>query len=221
MKGSPCGIGGAAYLPENLHDIDGRSVLICPGCSKHLAPTKNGRIRQHTQPSTPGGEHPVMEGILDASLTEAKLWLRNRLEDGAECPCCRQLAKVYRRRINSGMAVALIKLYRAGGTDWVHKPTVLAGVGAAARDESLLRYWGLLQEHDDKRPDGGRAGWWRVTELGARFVRGEVLVPAWVHLYDSRPVHLPGMRTFAEEQVSIQTCLGKRFDWAELMGRPF
>ena len=29
------------------------------------------------------------------TLVYAKVWLRNHLDEGAECPCCRQLAKVF------------------------------------------------------------------------------------------------------------------------------
>ena len=37
------------------------------------------------------------------TLGEARDWLRERIEDGEECPCCRQFAKVYRRRLYATM----------------------------------------------------------------------------------------------------------------------
>ena len=160
-------------------------------------------------------EHETMHAEPGTTLEEARVWLRARREVGAQCPCCKQLARVYRRKLNAGMARALALLYRASHADWVHKPTILGGVGAAARDEALLRYWDLLEEADERRPDGGRAGWWRVTDKGGQFVRGEILVPERAVVYDSRCLRLEG------RMISMRTALGNRFDLDELLGRAF
>lgn len=147
----------------------------------------------------------------DTPLAEARAWTRDRVRDGVRCPCCTQLARVYRRKLNSGMALALAVFYRRCGQEWGHKPTVLRGVGAAARDESLLRYWGLFEEEAARRDDGGRAGWWRVTSRGARFVRDALEVPRYAVVYDGRCLNLAG------EPVGIRDVLGDRFDLAELL----
>lgn len=148
----------------------------------------------------------------EVTLAEAQAWLRARIDDGERCPCCTQRAQVYRRKINSGMARAFIQFYRAYGTDWGHKPTALKGLGAAARDESLLRYWDLWVEADEPREDGGRAGWWQVTERGEQFVLGYTRVPKYARIYDSRL-----LRFDTEEFVTIKDALGDRFDYDELM----
>jgi hypothetical protein len=119
---------------------------------------------------------------------------------------------VYRRKLNSGMAYALIRFWRAAGRDFAHKPTVLRGVGAAARDESLLRFWGLLEEEQARREDGGRAGWWRVTELGERFVLDRVRLPKYARIYDGRLLELDASQT-----LSVVEALGERFNYAELL----
>lgn len=104
-------------------------------------------------------------------------------------------------------------MYRAGKTDWIHKPTVLRGVGAAARDESISRYWSLTEEETSvRRDDGGRAGYWRITGLGERFVLAAVRVPKYAHIYDGSCLRLSG------DPVSIVDCLGDRFNYRELMG---
>ncbi len=104
-------------------------------------------------------------------------------------------------------------MHRAAGLDWMHKPTVLSGLGAAARDESLLRYWGLTEEERGlRRDDGGRAGFWRVTSLGSEFARGLTRVPKYALVYDSRCLGLDGA-----EFVDIREALGDRFDYDELM----
>jgi hypothetical protein len=144
-------------------------------------------------------------------LAEAKVWLLERLAEGVRCPCCTQYAKEYVRRLNAGMAEALVRMYRTHGTDWQDKTETLRGVGPAARDESLLRHWGLLQEYGERREDGGHAWWWRVTALGEQFVLGRVTVPSHVRLYDNHYMGTQG------GQVQIVDCLGQRFDFAELM----
>jgi len=141
-------------------------------------------------------------------LGEARAYLRRGVEDGVRCPCCTQLVKVYRRKLNSGMAVSLIRMYRAAGTDWVHLPTQ---VGARSREEGKLRYWGLVEEKNAVRDDGGHAGWWRLTDAGRSFVLGESRVPRYARVFDGVCRGLRG------ELVSISDCLGDKFDYAELM----
>jgi hypothetical protein len=144
------------------------------------------------------------------TLEEAKQWLRERVEEGAHCPCCGQFAKVYRRRLNSGMARSLITMYRRGGHDWMHIPTTIP---AKSREEGKLAYWQLVEESDEPRDDGGRAGWWRVTDKGTAFIYRHIRVPKYALVYDATLLGLDGSET-----VNIQDCLGDRFDLSELMG---
>lgn len=144
----------------------------------------------------------------DVPLGEAKQWLRDRVDDGAPCPCCGQLAKVYRRRVNSGMARSLITMWRKAGLEWVHLPTE---IGARSREEGKLAYWGLAEEATEKREDGGRAGWWRVTERGRQFVLGLTTIPRYALIYDGRRLRFDG------EPVTIRDALGAKFDYDQLM----
>jgi hypothetical protein len=129
-----------------------------------------------------------------SSLTEAKAWLRDRLDDGAECPCCTQYAKVYRRHLNSAMAYALLlisKHFRKNEA-WLHVPTFLNGQG---------------------RDDGSsRVGYYVITPKGIAFVENRVRVPKFIRIYDGKPMKP------SEERVNIIECLGKHFDYEELMG---
>jgi hypothetical protein len=147
------------------------------------------------------------------TLAEAKARLRANLDHGMRCPLCNQFAKKYRRKLNSGMARALINIYKRGGRsdlDWVYIPNL----SAKSREEGKIAYWKLLKEADEVRPDGGRAGWWRVTPLGEHFILHGMRIPKIAFVYDA--VCLGFDRT---EMVSIQDCLGDRFDLGELMGR--
>lgn len=144
-----------------------------------------------------------------ATLAQIRTWLRTHVEDGTECPACRQHVKVYRRKITSSMARSLIDMYRAGGLTWVHVPTVISGQRA---DEGKLAYWNLIEEEKVKRPDGGRAGYWRLTRLGELFVLNKCTVPKYARIYNGELVNLD-----PSEQVSIVDALGTRFNYAEMM----
>ena len=142
-----------------------------------------------------------------ATLGEARAWLRLHVDKGERCPCCTQFAKVYRRKINAGMARALIRMCRLGATeDYIHTATAIV-----CHEVAQLSWWGLISEEPIERPDGGRAGWWKVTPLGERWAHNRARVAKFVHIYDSRVLGLDDT-----EQWSVVDALGKRFDLEEL-----
>lgn len=142
-------------------------------------------------------------------LADAQVWLRNRVDKGERCPCCTQFAKVYRRKINSGMARSLIRMYHISPGDWIHLPTE---IGARSREEGKLAYWGLVEEENTLRPDGGRAGYWRITPLGHAFVLGNIALPKYARIYDGRCLGLD-----TSEKATIKDALGTAFDYDDLM----
>lgn len=152
------------------------------------------------------------------TLQQAQDWLEGELADGEQCPCCGQFAKLYRRKLNHQMAAVLIKMWRAStGTpywdgvwdgEYVNIPALLMHRHA---DEAKLACWGLIEEAPEKRPDGGRSGWWKVTEKGARFARGFLWVPRYALIYDGLCKGLEG------PLISVQDALGDRFSYQELM----
>ena len=168
--------------------------------------------------STANG-YRVLHPAPGMSLSDARDWLRSRYtEHGAICPCCKQVAREYRRTIHAAMAEKLIQFWRTYGTmTWGERtPLMLRGREGAADgggDFAKLRYWNLIEEADDvERQDGGRAGWWRVTQLGDRFVQNELAVHRYAYVYDGQCRRLDGPLW------NIQRCLGKRFDYNLLMG---
>lgn len=142
------------------------------------------------------------------TLLAAQEELRKLVWDGQKCPCCTQLAKVYKRKLNSGMARSLIVMYRAARLDWQHVPTT---VGRKSAEEGKLAHWGLVEEEKERRSDGGRAGFWRVTLTGEQFVLGHHAVPKYAHIYDGRCLKL------SEGPVTIRAALGSKFNYDELM----
>lgn len=160
----------------------------------------------------------------DATLAEAKDWLRRRVDEGATCPCCHQFAKVYRRTMTASMAYALVLIYRhftAAGpfATWLHVPTYLSNVAqwsvtVRGGDWAKLVHWGLIEERrDELREDGSsRTGWYRITSDGKLFVQRKLKVKKYVHIYDGQklPREVP-------EEIDIADALRKKFNYEELM----
>lgn len=161
------------------------------------------------------------------TLPEAKRWLSENLDQGAECPCCLQVAKVYQRKITASSAYALILIYRyfqkRDSAEWLHVPSYLNEQGLPPRVAAAIRgdwaklvHWDLLEQRDDERPDSSRrVGEYRITDLGRQFVQGNVKVRKYVYLYNGGQIRRKG----AQETVDIHQALGERFSYAELMRR--
>lgn len=140
-------------------------------------------------------------------------------EKGIECPCCGQLAKVYRRKLNSAMAYVLVVLMRRAVTHpqekWVHVPSLLNGHGSAARggDWAKLWWWGLLQPRPGRRRDGSRrTGYWRLTTDGVDFASERIEVPRYVYIYNGEALDRDD-----DSWIDIHDALGERFNYDELM----
>ena len=176
----------------------------------------------------PEDDEPVAPAVVEhqapddaGTLGDAREGLRDRVDEGTQCPLCHQHAKVYRRTITSPMALALIAIYRKApiGT-WVDVPALAATMRTGSHrptggDEAKTRYWGLLEAMPDaKRDDGStRTGWWRLTGRGADFVRDDLLVPKHARIYDGRLLGLDD----SAGVIGIRDALGSRFDYDELM----
>ena len=158
-------------------------------------------------PSTPEPEEPT--GSM--TLNQAIAWVGKHSEAGCHCPCCGRMAKIYKRPINSTQARCLIAQYKLVGKDWAHLPTLRKLHGQSNREESKLRYWGLLEEEKARRPDGGRAGWWRITDLGEDFVLKRVKVHKYTRVYANVCLEELG------PMVDITDSLGTHFNYNELM----
>jgi len=161
------------------------------------------------------------EGLFDSpTLAQAKTDLWADLRAGTTCPCCGQYAKMYRRTLNAQMVRVLTQMWhcthspaaawrgRADVDGWVHLPTLLFHRHA---DEAKMAYWGLIEEAAAVRADGGRAGWWRLTELGQQFVTRTAKVPKYALVYNG---HCHGLEGPA---VDIVDCLGTTFNYHDLM----
>lgn len=154
------------------------------------------------------------------TVAQVKEWLLENARAGAQCPCCHQRVQFYKRTLTSTMCYALILIEQhfRTSTDWLHVPQYLTAAGAdeAARggDYAKLKDWGFIESKPSIRDDSStRTGYWRITERGKAFVRGEIRVHKTVELYNQRRTKKDADPT----TVSIQEALGTRFDYAALM----
>lgn len=146
------------------------------------------------------------------TIDEAKKHLRENWEKGTPCPCCGQFVKLYRRKLTSGMAVALIRLYRLTKLDhdeYVH----ITKLGHLNGGEfAQLVRWSLIQEMPNDNDVKRTSGNWRITRDGILFVKGELSVASHVYTYNGKTIK------FSKTSTDIHEALGNKFNYKEIMG---
>lgn len=148
----------------------------------------------------------------EARFGVVRAYFADNVDHGLRCPLCAQFAKRYRRKLNKRMIKALRLLVQSGAAlDFVHAPTVLSTAAGPARDPGMLALFNLVEELQVVRDDGGRAGYWRVTEAGLAFLRGKLTLPKYALVYDGRRLGYTG------DPVSINT-VAPEFRLDDLMG---
>mgnify|MGYP003108747720 FL=1 len=171
------------------------------------------RVQQfHAFIATPKGRR-LMEEIQKNAVEVAREELFDKLDQGVTCPCCGQFAKRYKRKLNSSMAAALCWMWAHARDAWIEVPLVAPSWVLKAREYPKLAWWGLIEEKP--RQEGSKArtsGVWRVTPLGAEFVRGCSDVAMYAFVYNGE------VQDFTDRTTDIRHALGDRFDYAELMG---
>lgn len=147
----------------------------------------------------------------EPTLTELRQRIRAHLVPGGgpmPCPVCDQRVQLYRRKLHSGMAWALVALYRWDqkhpGKSMDYRRLLHRG---ASRDHGFLRYWDLAEADESK----GFKGFWRITALGREFVEEKVRVPKAIYHFNWVCYEkTKGMTT-------IRYALGDKFDLDELL----
>lgn len=149
------------------------------------------------------------------NVDEARRWVYDRLEDGVHCPCCDQYAKLYPRPLPSATARVMIEIFRRNEGRWfIDLPPVLDTMKGTAHQGgygTLAHHWGLLEAMPGERDDGSnRVGWWRLSDTGRAFVRGEVTVPKRALIYNNRCIGFRG------EPITISDALREPFNYRDL-----
>jgi hypothetical protein len=149
-------------------------------------------------------------GYSGITLAEAREQLFAELRDGTTCPCCDQHAQEYRWSLYRRAIRMLERLYQIGGTDhYVESKRAKApGDGGSF---SHLRLWDLVVQENERRPDGGKSGYWRVTPLGEQFLRRQTRVPKYAWVYNGELLRREGEMLWITDIVDD-------FDWRQHMG---
>jgi hypothetical protein len=150
------------------------------------------------------------------TLEDARRWMTQRLVAGVPCPCCRQMAREYRRPMTHVTARAIIALWRHAGHDFGHLPTVahrhLPRHAHQGGYLTLGHHWGLIEPETYVRGENGRAGWWRVSARGRAWISGHFAVPRYARIFNNVCLELTG------DRVTVDDVLGVGFDRIELLG---
>lgn len=125
----------------------------------------------------------------DWTIDETRDWLWVRIEDGAVCPVCEQFAKIYYRKINSTMTLALRTLYRftQGGNF-----TQASKLPGDTHEMSQFLWWEMVEDEKRIREDGWRAGYYRIAKKGVDWLHERISVPEFARIYDARLLELMG-----------------------------
>ena len=156
----------------------------------------------------------------DSRLEDVKLHLRANFDEGCACPACGQFVKRYKRKLNAGVAVFLIGLYRLhmrGASD-IHINDVAAELKRSAdlkpsSDYGILKHWELIAEVPKPGSDNDRktSGVWKITKKGLLFAEGREAIPKYLFIFNQQP------QGFSFEQTTIIEALGQKFNYNELM----
>ena len=142
------------------------------------------------------------------TILEAKDHLRNKFKTGTSCPCCGQLVKAYKRKLNANMCKALAIIYtRTNDGVYMHVQNVfsLLKLRATAMDYSYLEKWKFIES------DPNNNGHWRITDKGKSFIQDHLVVPAYCLVYGGE------VYEWSTDTVNMSEALTKRFKLEEVM----
>lgn len=139
--------------------------------------------------------------------------LRPNLLKGKEskpCPLCEQTVKVYLRSITPAMAYCLIRAYRHNQHGLVDIPSLFRDNHAVQSDFTKLKFWELVEQDKTVR----RAGLWKLTDKGRRFVENQLSVQKYAKVYNDT------FRGFDGDAENIIMCLDGKYNYTHLMNSP-
>lgn len=142
-------------------------------------------------------------------IADARRILNERAKDGMTCPCCNQLVKIYKRKLNANMVRFLIDLVLEHHTarSWV---SYLA-CRFLGRDYNYLQLFGLAKTRKNTDKTKKSSGMWKPTEDGINFVAGRNTAPEYVKVYNNRVI-----RT-SKKRVTVREALQNKFNYDDLM----
>jgi len=146
------------------------------------------------------------------SIDVARDALRLELMEGASCPCCGDLTKIYWRNLSSVMARFLIWLYKnhQAGHEWVYCREAPFRGG----DYAKVGLWDLAVKQGETDAAKRTSGYWRLTVVGEQFVLNRLVVAKYAASFRGQNVGL------SVEELNILGALSSgSFNYEELMGK--
>lgn len=153
----------------------------------------------------------IQEGIRKKHLTleDAKKETFDKAEQGITCPCCEQYVKIYTRKLNTAMALYLIRLYNLG--EGSHHVSTIKGESTGSGDFSKLKYYEFIEEETNEDTSKRTSGMWKITSQGKKFALNQLKVYSHFKLYNGE------LLGFLGDMINIKEALGEKFNYIELM----
>jgi hypothetical protein len=153
------------------------------------------------------------------SLGEAREWARSHWKQGCICPICQGKVRRYERKVDIAAGKVMVTLYRFNeGRDYVHVPTLLKtdpylrGTAQQGGYAYMGQHWGLIEAQKGERADGSRrTGWWRLTDKGRQFIRGQIKIEKKAYVYKGEWLGWADITPW-----SITDALQEPFDYRDL-----
>lgn len=168
--------------------------------------------------------------IAHTTVADLKAWMDERLKKGVVCPACDRKSKVYTRKLTYLMSVPLILGWRSAGIgEWVSFQDLLAPLVSneevgkwftrmqTSFEWPRLRHWELVIPESGKTKSGNKKGRYAITELGEKFVKGEVKVPSHYYEYHGQNVGWMWLGDEEIKYITVVESLGTKFNWKDLM----
>jgi hypothetical protein len=147
-------------------------------------------------------------------------WVRNLPKTGDICPCCGRFGRIYRRALNAGECIFLLKFARKTKqlnppNGWIkildHMPGETLFDSNLSHEYSQLAWWQLIEELPSDKINGNPPGLWRITKLGTEFCELRAMVLSHAIVFDGKLIRLDG------NPITFKDALRKKFDYEELM----
>jgi len=129
----------------------------------------------------------------------------------ATCPCCHRYAKIYKRTLHKTIIKQLLSLYNAGGDDHYIHSLKFNTETTSGKDFGIAEYWGLIKRYENTNSTTKTSGMWMLTNKGILFLRGEMVIPKWVYIWNGKPLN------FSQEVINIKD-IHSEFNYREMMG---
>lgn len=158
-------------------------------------------------------KHLLMNVTEQTTLAEARKFVRDSREFGAECPCCGQIAKIYKRSPYRRIVVALMRLYwlNRQKEGWYYIDSIYGAGDKKGGDFAKLRFWGLVVLKSQSIGDKRTSGLWHITVRGIEFVERKLRIQPNALIYNNECFGFSG------EPQLIDHFLGQGFSYARIL----